>query len=131
MIKILVQIGMAVALMSCGTGSTTVKCIEGQEMAIYATFGTKYAEVYCDLRSDCDEAQFEVDFDGDMEACKRVVVNQENKHATTQICDRDCVFGEEPAEVCLSVAESLKCENWASGELNGVCSSMMWECPES
>ena len=128
--KITVYFSCAALLAACGSGSTTVKCVESEAMSAYGTFATKYAEVYCDLRSDCDAVQFEVDFEGDMEACKRVVVNQETKHATTQVCDRDCVFGEDEAEACLSLAETPTCEVWDSDGLGPTCSSALWECPE-
>jgi hypothetical protein len=128
--KITVYFSCAVLLVACGSGSTTVKCVEGEEMSVYGTFGTKYAEVYCDLRRDCDTVNFEADFQGDIDACKRVVINQETKHATTQVCDRDCVFGKDEAETCLSVVETPTCDVWESGGLEPVCSSMLWQCPE-
>jgi hypothetical protein len=133
--KITVYFSCAVLLAACGSGSTSVKCVEGEEMSVYGTFGTKYAEVYCDLWRDCDKALFDAGvedggFGGDIDACKRVVVNQETKHATTQICDRDCVFGTDEAEACLSVVETPTCEVWENGGLEPACTSALWECPE-
>ena len=50
-------LALIVGMCGCGTGST------GDDEA-WAQFVTQYAELYCDLREDCNPSLFESEFDG-------------------------------------------------------------------
>ena len=118
-------------LVGCSSGSTEVKCVDGQEMATYNEFAAKYSELYCDVRLDYEPAYFESRFGSDVEECHRFIVKQESKRATTKLCEDNCGFNLEQAEACLVAMETLTCDSWENGSLEEMCSSMLWECDGS
>ena len=122
----------AVALLAgCSSGSTEVKCVDGQEMSSFNEFSAKYAALYCDVRNDCEPGYFEERFGSDIEECHRFIVLQESKRATDKLCDQNCTFDIDRATECLGAMETLTCDSWENESLGEMCSRDLWVCDES
>jgi hypothetical protein len=131
MTKTPLLVGFIGTLVACGAGSADVNCVDASEMTTVKAFSAQYADVICEVRGSCDPVQFEKDFEEGMDACKRVMVNQETKHGTTQVCERDCAFDTEAADLCVLAVEDVACAEWSAGSLEQACTQALWECPES
>ncbi len=107
------------SLGGCGEGTTGDDAAWGQ-------FVTQYAELYCDLREDCNPSLFESEFEGDEEQCKKSVVTNENK-ARQKKLERDCEFDDAQASKCLGDTQQMSCTDWDAGLLNEVCNPV-WQC---
>lgn len=113
-------IGIAFSLLvGCGTG-------QSDDDAAWGQFLTQYAELYCDLREDCNPAQFDNEFEGDEEACKKSVVINENKSRNKKL-ERECTFDEDQASQCLSATQEMSCTEWDEGLEEEVCNPV-WSC---
>ena len=113
------KVGFLTMMAGCATG-------ESDEDAEWGQFVTQYAELYCDLREDCNPAQFDNEFGGDEETCKKAVVLNENK-ARNKKLERECSFEEDQASQCLTATQNMSCTEWDDGMLDEVCNPV-WAC---
>jgi hypothetical protein len=119
MTKRIYVLAVMVGLGGCGDGAT------GDDEA-WGQFVTQYAELYCDLREDCNPSLFESEFGGDEEQCKKAVVINENK-ARQKKLERDCEFDSDQASKCLGDTQQMSCTDWDNGTLEEVCNPV-WQC---
>ena len=114
------MVAATVALLAgCKTGQSDADAAWGQ-------YVTQYAELYCDLRQDCNPGQFDDEFEGEMEHCKRSVVTNENK-ARNKKLERECSFDEDEASECLAATEEMSCSDWQDGWHEDKCNPV-WSC---
>ena len=88
-------------------------------------FLSRYAHVYCELRSVCD-VNFNVEF-GDQEQCRKEVLTNENKGRERRE-ENGCSFEAEMGDECLEAATVMSCDEWMNGGLDGVCGGSLWSC---
>ena len=88
-------------------------------------FLSRYAHIYCDLRSVCD-VNFESEF-GDQEQCRREVLTNENKGRERRQ-DNGCTFQPDKGDECLDSATVMSCGEWQNGGLDRVCGGELWSC---
>ena len=119
MIKRILVLALMGIVCGCGDGTT------GDDEA-WGQFVTKYAELYCDLREDCNPSLFEDEFSGDEEQCKKAVVTNENK-ARQKKLERECDFDSDQASQCLGDTQDMSCSEWNDGMLDDVCNPV-WQC---
>ena len=93
--------------------------------AEWQQFLSRYAHVYCDLRSVCD-VNFDSEF-GEQEQCRKEVLVNENKGRERRQ-DNGCSFQSDMADGCVDAATVMSCDEWKEGGLDGVCGGSLWSC---